>query len=86
MANQGGPWLPRSVRVDGSGDGTRVPGTRYHGCVLALYELRAPPVRSAWARAPQKGRENGGKVVRERGTMMEFSIVTIQYYYEILAE
>ena len=34
---------------------------------LALGESRAAPVRSGWAGAPQRGRGNGGKVVRKRG-------------------
>ena len=33
---------------------------------LALGESRAAPVRSGWAGAPQRGRGNGGKVVRKR--------------------
>ena len=34
---------------------------------LVLGELRAAPVRLGWAGAPQRGRGNGGKVVRKRG-------------------
>ena len=34
---------------------------------LALGESRAAPVRSGWAGAPQRGRGNGGKVVRKSG-------------------
>ena len=34
---------------------------------LALDESRAALVRSAWAGASQRGRGNGGKVVRKRG-------------------
>ena len=35
--------------------------------VLALCELRAAPVRSEWAEAPQSGQGDGRKVVRKRG-------------------
>ena len=34
---------------------------------LALGESRAAPVRSGWAGATQRGRGNGGEVVRKRG-------------------
>ena len=51
--------LPRSGRVDGGVDHARA--------ALALGEPRAAPVRSGWAEATQRGRGNGGKVVRKRG-------------------
>ena len=59
----GGAVVPRSGRVDGGVDHARV--------ALALDEPRAALVRSAWAGAPQRGRGNGGKVVRKRGARME---------------
>ena len=37
---------------------------QYHGGALALDESRAAPVRSEWAGATQRGRGNGGKVLR----------------------
>ena len=50
--------VPRSGRVDGGVDHARA--------ALALGEPRAAPVRSGWAEATQRGRGNGGKVVRKR--------------------
>jgi len=38
---------------------------------LVLGELRAAPVRSGWAGAPQRGRGNGGKAVRKKGRGMK---------------
>ena len=37
---------------------------KYHGGALALDESRAAPLRSGRAGAPQRGRGNGGKVLR----------------------
>ena len=62
--------VPRSGRVDGGVDHARV--------ALALGEPRAAPVRSGWAGATQKGRGNGGKVVRKRGRGMK--ICRVKYY------
>ena len=52
---------------------------------LVSCELRAALVRSGWAGAPQRGRGNGGKVVRKRGGDDENSSVVVcfvgtQYY------
>ena len=47
---------------------------------LALDESRAALVRSAWAGAPQRGRGNGGKVVRKRGRGMK--ICRVKYYVD----
>ena len=54
-----GAWFPRSGRVDGGVDHARA--------ALALDEPRAATIRSGWSGAPQRGRGNGGKVVRKRG-------------------
>ena len=54
--NHDGPWFPRSGRVDG--------GVDHASHALALGETIAAPVRSGWAGATQRGRGNGGKVVR----------------------
>ena len=56
--------VPRSGRVDGGVDHARA--------ALALGEPRAAPVRSGWAEATQRGRGNGGKVVRKRGRGMKY--------------
>jgi hypothetical protein len=47
---------------------------------LVLGELRAAPVRLGWAGAPQRGRGNGGKVVRKRGR--EMKICRVKYYVD----
>ena len=62
--------VPRSGRVDGGVDHARV--------ALALGEPRAAPVRSGWAGATQRGRGNGGEVVRKRGRGMK--ICRVKYY------
>ena len=49
---------------------------------LVSCELRAALVRSGWAGAPQRGRENGEKVVRERGALMKTN--KAKYYDESL--
>ena len=64
--------LPRSGRVDGGVDHARA--------ALALGEPRAAPVRSGWAEATQRGRGNGGKVVRKRGRGMK--ICRVKYYVD----
>ena len=64
--------VPRSGRVDGGVDHARV--------ALALGEPRTAPVRSGWAGAPQRGRGNGGKVVRKRGR--EMKICRVKYYVD----
>ena len=64
--------LPRLGRVDGGVDHARA--------ALALGEPRAAPVRSGWAGAPQRGRGNGGKVVRKRGRGMK--ICRVKYYVD----
>ena len=38
---------------------------------LVLGEPRAAPVRSVWAEAPQRSRENGGEMVHKRGRGMK---------------
>ena len=53
---------------------------KYHGGALALDESRAAPVRSGWAEATQRGRGNGGKVVRKRGRGMK--ICRVKYYVD----
>ena len=65
--------LPRSGRVDGGVDHARA--------ALALGEPRAAPVRSGWAEATQRGRGNGGKVVRKRGRGMK--ICRVKYYVDV---
>ena len=55
--------VPRSGRVDGGVDHARA--------ALALGEPRAAPVRSVWAGAPQRSRENGGEMVHKRGRGMK---------------
>jgi hypothetical protein len=47
---------------------------------LVLGKLRAAPVRSGWAGAPQRGRGNGEKVVRKRGRGMK--ICRVKYYVD----
>ena len=64
--------VPRSGRVDGGVDHARV--------ALALGEPRAAPVRSGWAGATQRGRGNGGEVVRKRGRGMK--ICRVKYYVD----
>ena len=64
--------LPRSGRVDGGVDHARA--------ALALGEPRAAPVRSGWAEPTQRGRGNGGKVVRKRGRGMK--ICRVKYYVD----
>ena len=64
--------VPRSGRVDGGVDHARA--------ALALGEPRAAPVRSGWAEATQRGRGNGGKVVRKRGRGMK--ICRVKYYVD----
>ena len=51
--------VPRSGRVDGGVDHVRA--------ALALGEPRAATIRSGWAGPIQRGRGNGGKVVRKMG-------------------
>jgi hypothetical protein len=43
-----------------------------------LDESRAAPVRSGWAGALQRGRGNGGEVVRKRGTGVKICTVALQ--------
>ena len=61
----------------GSPLGPRRRRRRHARSVLTLDEPRAAPVRSGWAGASQKSRENGGKVVRKRGTGVK--ICTVKY-------
>ena len=68
--------VPRSGRVDGGVDHTRV--------ALALGGSRAAPVRSRREGAPQRGRGNGGKVVRKRGARMKICRVKYLDCFELI--